>query len=85
VTFEPTKFPGFQVNEAAPDAVNVVELPLQITDGDALAIMVGVAFTFNVNNCVLLQGPVVPITVYVVEIIGLSVITVVFTLLGNQV
>jgi hypothetical protein len=65
-TLAPVKLPGFQVYEAAPDAVKVVCAPAQITVGLALAVTVGFGLTVRASVLVLVQLLVVPVTVYIV-------------------
>jgi len=69
VTFEPVvalKPPaGDHVYVVAPPATNGVELPEHI-ELDGVTVTVGVGFTVIVTVAVLLQAPVVPVTVYVV-------------------
>jgi hypothetical protein len=64
VTVAPLRLPGIQVNVAAPEAVKVAVLPLQIRVGEAEVVSVGKGLTVNVN-VVLLLHPValVPVTV----------------------
>jgi hypothetical protein len=54
-TLAPVKAPGFHVYVVAPVADNVVELPEQIVDDEALAFTVGVMFTNTVTVLVLVQ------------------------------
>jgi hypothetical protein len=56
---------GDQTYVVAPLAVNVVEVPLQIVIS-GLTVTFGTGLTVMVTVDVLLQGPVVPVTVYVV-------------------
>ena len=51
----------------APEAVSVVEEPLQITPDAALPVTVGRAVTLIAMVLLLLQPEVVPVTVYVIE------------------
>jgi len=54
--------------------VSVDEPPVQIVDGDAVAVTFGAAFTVTVTDAVLEQPAVVPVTVYVVVEVGLTLI-----------
>lgn len=58
----------------APDAVSVVELPEQIVVFDAVVVTVGVVLTV-INCVVVLVQPLaaVPVTVYVVVVVGETV------------
>jgi hypothetical protein len=70
VTGEPTRLPGFHVYVVAPLAVRVDENPLQIVEGVASAVTVGV-FTNRVTVDVPLhEPPLDPVTVYVVVTVG---------------
>lgn len=62
--------PVFQEYVVAPPPVIVTDVPLQIVDADAVAVTVGVVFTFKVSIAVLEQPFVVPLTVYVVVVVG---------------
>ena len=53
--------PVFQVYVAAPDATSVAVLPLQINA--ELIVIVGALFTVTVVVLILVQVPVVPVTV----------------------
>lgn len=65
---------GSQVYAAPPDAVSVVDEPLQIGLTPALTVMVGNAFTVTDIEAVLLQpAALVPVTVYVILLVGLAV------------
>ena len=67
--------PVFHEYVAAPFAVSVVELPEHIVVGKADAVTAGVAFTVTATVFGALGHPtVVPVTVYVVEVVGLTVI-----------
>ena len=73
VTLEPLKLPGFQVKLPAPVALKVLVLPAQIVAGLAAGTTVGVGFTNKVTNACEVHVPAVPVTVYVVELFGLTV------------
>jgi hypothetical protein len=63
---------GDQVYVVAPLAVNVVEFPEHIVGG-AESVTVGVVFTVTTTVAVALaQPPVVPVTLYVVVVVGLA-------------
>jgi hypothetical protein len=71
VTGEPVSDPGIQAYVEAPVAVNVVELPVQIDALDAVAVTAGEAFTVMRRVDVLVQPLIsVPVTVYVVVVVG---------------
>jgi hypothetical protein len=74
VTVAPLKFPGFQVKDAAPLAVKVAVLPLQIDVGELLAIIVGVGFTITLTVRVDEQTPFAPVTVNTVDTLGLTIV-----------
>jgi hypothetical protein len=76
VTIAPFKFPGFQVYVAAPVAVNVAVLPLQITVGFAVALIVGNGLTTTVIVVLLVHAPFVAIAVNVVVTVGVTIIEV---------
>ena len=57
-----------------PVAVKVAELPLQTTVGLLEAVIVGDGFTTKFIVLVAVQEPIVPVTVYIVEEAGLTVI-----------
>lgn len=69
VTLPPLKLPGCHTYVVAPDAVSVVLLPEQILPPPA-AVTVGGGLTATVNVPVLVQPPLVPVTVYVVLDVG---------------
>jgi len=75
-TLVPVKAPGFQVYETAPEALNVDDppLPAHTLVGDATAVIVGSGFTKRETVSVLEQLPLLPVTVYVVAIVGLTTI-----------
>ena len=62
---------GTQLKIVAPEAVSVVELPIQIVALDVE--MVGMGFTTTVTGEELLQPNCVPVTVYVVVEAGVAV------------
>jgi len=74
VTFEPDKLPGFQTYVLAPPPVNVVEPPIHIAVLAAAALTVGNGLTVTATVDVPVHpfAP-VPVTVYVVEVVGETV------------
>ena len=58
----------------APDELSVAELPTQILVGFAEAVIVGFGLTIKFTVAVEEQIPLLPVTVYNVEVIGLTVI-----------
>lgn len=81
----PVKDPGIQVYVVAPLPVNVAELPEQ-TAVDVVAIFtVGLGFTINEIVRVFVQIPLVPLTVYVVVVVGVTIILFPVIEAGNQV
>ncbi len=71
---EPVKAPGFHVYVEPPVAVKVAEVPLQISVGLIVAEIVGLGLTVKVTVCVLVHPRVVvPITEYVVVVVGVTI------------
>lgn len=71
VTDEPVKLPGIQLYVEAPLAFNVVELPAQIVVFEAVVVTVGNGLTVMVRVAVFVQPAAdVPVTVYVVVVVG---------------
>jgi hypothetical protein len=69
--------PVLHVYEFAPEALNVTELPAHIAFADALTVTDGKAFTVTATVATLVHPPApVPVTVYVVVEVGLTVILV---------
>lgn len=66
--------PVFHVYVLAPTAVSVVDSPSQITDGDAEALTEAEPLTNTVTVAVVEQPFFVPVTLYVVVAVGLTVI-----------
>jgi hypothetical protein len=62
-TVVPLKLPGIQVYVVAPLPVSVDEFPVQIVEGDAVAVTVGVGLTVTVTSPVDEQPKEVPVTV----------------------
>ena len=58
----PVRLPGCHVYETAPLAVSVALLPIQIAEG-AVMPMLPLLLTFTVTTLLLLQLPLVPVTV----------------------
>lgn len=81
---EPGKLPGIQVYVLAPFAVSVVELPLHTEEAPETETL-GMACTVIGSVVVAEQVPLVPVSVYVVEAAGVTVIEVVVRLPGCQV
>jgi hypothetical protein len=73
VTGFPLKLPGIHVYEVAPEPVRSVEPPLQMVGLVAVAVTVGVGFTVTVTCAWLEHPPLVPVTVYVVVVVGVTV------------
>jgi hypothetical protein len=79
-------FPGFQVKDAAPEALNVVLLPIHILVDVAEALTVGVGVTNKLCVVELIQPKaLVPVTVNTVEVAGLTVTVAPLKLPGFQV
>jgi hypothetical protein len=74
VTLDPDKLPGFQTYVLAPPPVNVVEPPIHIAVLAAAALTVGNGLTVTATVDVPVHpfAP-VPVTVYVVEVVGETV------------
>ncbi len=71
----PVPRPPDQLYVFAPPAVNVDDEPEHIVDGDAEAVTVGVGLTVTVTVAVLVQpSALVPVTVYVVVLVGDTVL-----------
>jgi hypothetical protein len=84
-TVVPVNAPGFHVYVDAPDAVIVALVPAQIVLETAINDKVGIALTFKFNVCVFVQVPTNPVTVYMVVLVGLTVIVLAVNPPGLQV
>ena len=75
LTVEPVNAPGCHVYVVAPVPFNTVELPEQIVVVLAEAVTVGVAFTVTatVTGAEAAQPEAVPVSVYVIETVGLAI------------
>ena len=71
-TLAPLKLPGFQVYDRAPEEVRLLKPAGQTAVGEAAALSVGPFRTFKEIVAVELQPAVRPVTVYVVESVGLT-------------
>lgn len=85
VCVAPFRLPGIQLYVVAPPPVNVTELPVQMDELEEVAVTVGVGFTVMVR----VAGSVhpfaaVPVTVYVVVVVGETVTVVPDKLPGIQ-
>lgn len=85
VCVAPFRLPGIQLYVVAPLPVNVTELPVQMDELEEVAVTVGVGFTVMVR----VAGSVhpfaaVPVTVYVVVVVGETVTVVPDKLPGIQ-
>ena len=76
-TVVPVNAPGFHVYVDAPDAVIVALVPAQIVLDAAVNDNVGIALTFKFNVWVFVQVPTNPVTVYMVVLVGFTVIVLV--------
>jgi hypothetical protein len=86
LTVAPVRFPGIQVYVEAPLALRLVHCPEHIAAGEAATVFTGLALTVTVAVLVAEQpAVVVPVTVYVVEEVGHTLIKLPFRLPGIQV
>ena len=74
VCVPPFRLPGIQLYVLAPEPVSVTLLPAQIVVVDEVAVTVGEVFTVMVRVAVLVHPfAAVPVTVYVVLLVGETV------------
>lgn len=71
-TLVPVKAPGFHVYDVAPAPVNVAVLPTQRRVGLEDAVIVGDELTVKDIVFVLVHEPLVPVTVYIVVVVGVT-------------
>ena len=71
-TLVPVKAPGFHVYDVAPAPVNVAVLPIQRRVGLEDAVIVGDELTVKDIVFVLVHEPLVPVTVYIVVVVGVT-------------